>query len=725
MKKFPFVRQPDSKHCGPACLSSICRHYGKRISVHTLSGKCDVHPEGVSILGLSKIARSLGFDTLCVSIPCNKLMLVDCPCVLHWNQNHYVVMYGIDMKREVFYICDPAKGKYRLRKNELTDHWLGTSNKGVALLLEPTDEFRSIPEDGDSQYSSIRVVTGYLHEYRGYLIQMAMGLLFMSCLQFVFPLFTQVVVDVGIRWHDVNLLWLIMAGWLILVCAKTLTEMIRRRLMLHITMRVNVSLISRFFIKLMKLPMHFFESMTIGDLTQRIGDHNRVQSFLTTQLLGAVFAIITFIVFSVILLIYDIRIFLIFMTGSILYAVWILFFLQRRKILDYETFEIEAINQSKTYQFLSAIQEIKLNNCQRRRRWEWEDIQSDLFLIKQKVLRLQQIQESGTIFITETKNTVIIVVSAMLVMENQISIGEMMAIMFIVGQLNTPLDHMMGLLYSIQDMRLSLERINDVHSKEGESSDFGTISYINRCEIEFEHVSFRYDRHSPVYAVKDISFKVDANKITAIVGHSGSGKTTLMKLILGYYRNIDGGIYLSGRDLGEYDVDWLRTRFGVVMQDGFIFTESIARNIAVDDNEIDDDRLHKAAEIANIRDYIENLPHGYDTIIGRDGTGLSQGQRQRILIARAVYKNPDIMILDEATNALDAANERTIVENLTGYCKNRTVIVIAHRLSTVRNADKIVVMDHGRIVESGQHNELISKNGYYYNLIKNQIELSD
>ncbi len=724
MKRFPFVRQSDSKLCGLACLASICKYYGKHISLGFLSRYCDIQPEGISMLSLSKTAQSLGFGKLCVSIPYSKLTCIDSPCILHWNQNHYVVLYRINKNKEIFFICDPAKGKYKLCKKDLINHWLGISEKGAVLLLEPNSDFKNIQDFDEEKHSSLSIIAEYLHAYRGYLVQLTIGLLFTSCLQFVFPFLTQSVVDIGIHNRNINLLWMIMIGWLIIVFAKTLTEVIRRWLMLHITMRVNVSLISEFFIKLMELPMQFFESRTIGDLTQRVGDHNRIQSFLTTQLLDSFFSVLTFFIFGVILFIYNLKVFLIFLTGSSLYALWIMFFLDKRKIIDYEIFELEAINQSKTYQFLSSIQEIKIQNCKKRRRWEWEDIQSDLFLIKQKALRLQQIQESGGVFFTEVKNIVIIVMSAILVMNHQLSIGEMMAIMFIVGQLNAPLDQIMGLVYSFQDMKISLERINEVYDKEDESAQGGSLQNIESSDILLSHVSFKYDRHSPKFAVENISCIFEANKVTAIVGHSGSGKTTLVKLILGYYNNIEGEILVSGKNVKFYNVDWLRSCFGVVMQDGFIFTESIARNIAIDDNDIDWDKLYLATEIANIRNYIEGLPLGYNTIIGKEGTGLSQGQKQRILIARAIYKNPMFLILDEATNALDATNELSIVENLAKYYKGKTVIVVAHRLSTVKNADRIIVMDHGRIVESGNHNELISQKGYYYKLIKNQLELS-
>lgn len=723
--KFPFVKQTDSKLCGLACLSSICKYYGEDYSLNYLLDLCDIHSDGVSMLSLSKAAQTLGFKTLCVSIPYVQLLLVDSPCILHWNQTHYVVLYRIDSKKENFYISDPAKGKYSLSKQELLEHWFGANSNAPVLMLEPNKKFGTIKEKSRQSHSSFAIILGYLRTYHKYVLQLAIGLLFTSVLQVVFPIMTQIIVDKGIQSRNINLLWWILACWMIIVLAKTLTEMIRKWILLHITMRVNVSLISDFIAKLLSLPMSYFESHSIGDLSQRVGDHNRVQIFLTSQLLDSTFSVITFLVFSVILLIYNKAIFAIFMLGSLLYTLWILLFLKRRKLIDYETFEVEAANQSKTYQILASIQEIKLQNCRTRRRWEWEDLQAVLFSIKQKALRLQQIEESGSVFITEIKNILITVFSASLVIYDQLTLGEMMAISFIVGQLNSPLYQIMGLIYSFQDMKISLERINEVHYAKSEAEQFGELRCIERSSIQLSHVYFKYDRSIPIYAIEDVSVELEAGKVTAIVGWSGSGKTTLVKLMLGYYNNYAGEIKISGINMRNFNIDWVRTQFGVVMQDGFIFTESIARNIAVDDNDIDWERLDYAARISNIKDYIDKLPLGYNTLIGREGMGLSQGQKQRILIARALYKNPRFLILDEATNALDATNECIIVNNLAKFCHDKTVLVVAHRLSTVRNADRIIVLHQGRVVEVGSHDSLIDHKGHYYNLIKNQLELSE
>lgn len=489
-------------------------------------------------------------------------------------------------------------------------------------------------------------------------------------------------------------------------------------------MRINISLVSDFFIKLLKLPMSFFDTKLMGDLLQRIGDHTRVQNFLTGQVLNVVFTFLSFIIFGIVLFVYNPFIFGIFAIGSVCYGMWIISFLRKRKVLDYELFEQQARNQNKTYQLITSMQEIKLQDCEQRRRWEWEDTQADLFSVQMKSLKLQQTQEAGSIFINEVKNIIITVLAATAVINGQMTLGAMLAVQYIIGQLNSPVEQFMQFIYSLQDVKISLERINEIHEgKNEETKENQTTEFNSDKSIRIENVDFKYDPHALKKTIEDVSFDIPEGKVTAIVGASGSGKTTLIKLMLGYYPVVSGSISIAGRNINEYNLKWWRRHCGVVMQDGVIFSESIARNIAVDDGGIDVERLEKAARIANIHDYVMGLPLKYNTIIGRDGVGLSQGQKQRILIARAVYKNPDFIFLDEATNALDAKNERAIVENLDGFYKGRTVVVVAHRLSTVKNADQIIVLDGGRVVETGNHTSLIEKKGAYYNLVKNQLEL--
>ena len=573
---------------------------------------------------------------------------------------------------------------------------------------------------------SFKFLWNYISKYKNYFVQIILGLLLGCLLQLIMPFLTQAIVDIGIKHNDIGFVWLVLLGELMIVIGMTATDFIRRWLLLHISMRINISLVSDFFIKLLKLPMSFFDTKLMGDLMQRIGDHARVQNFLTGQVLNVIFTFLSFLTFGIVLFIYDKIIFCVFVAGSIIYALWISSFLRRRKVLDYELFEQQAINQNKTYQFITSMQEIKLQDCEQRRRWEWEDTQADLFKVQMKSLKLQQTQEAGSIFINEVKNILITVFAATAVINGQITLGTMLAIQYIVGQLNSPVEQFMSFIYSLQDVKISLERINEIHEgKNEESKENQAKTFDAKKSINIENIDFKYDPHALKKILEGISFDIPEGKVTAIVGASGSGKTTLIKLLLGYYRVMSGSISIAGRNINEYNLKWWRRHCGVVMQDGVIFSESIARNIAVDDGEIDVKRLEQAAKIANIHDYVMGLPLKYNTIIGRDGVGLSQGQKQRILIARAVYKNPDFIFLDEATNALDAKNERTIVENLDDFYKGRTVVVVAHRLSTVKNADQIIVIDKGKVVEVGNHEALTAKRGAYYNLVKNQLELGN
>ena len=540
------------------------------------------------------------------------------------------------------------------------------------------------------------------------------------------PFLTQSIVDVGIRNNDIGFIWLVLIGQLMLTFSRTAVDFIRRWLLLHISMRINISLVSDFFIKLLRLPMSFFDTKLMGDLLQRMNDHSRVNSFLTSQTLSVMFSLISFVVFGAVLFIYNSFIFLVFLAGSIVYGIWIALFMRRRKVLDYELFEQQAINSNKTYQFITSMQEIKLQDCEQRRRWEWEDVQADLFKVQMKSLKLTQTQEAGSIFINELKNIIITVLSATAVIHGDLTLGMMLAVQYIIGQLNSPVEQLMAFFYSLQDVKISLERINEIHlqnNEEDRGREQKTEFDNGGKAISLRNVVFKYDPHSLRTTIDGVNIEIAEGKVTAIVGASGSGKTTLIKLMLGYYPVMDGHIYIGYSPLSKYSLKWWRRQCGVVMQDGVIFSESIARNIAVDDGEIDKERLMKAAEIANVKDFVMALPLRFDTIIGRDGVGLSQGQRQRILIARAVYKNPDFIFLDEATNSLDAGNERAIVENLNRFYKGKTVVVVAHRLSTVRNADQIVVLDGGKVVETGTHESLTAKRGAYYNLVKNQLEL--
>ena len=723
---FPFYKQHDSMQCGITCLQMICKYYGKEYSLESLSRYCFATTEGVSMLGISEAANKLGLHTICGRVTMEQLPQAPLPCILHWSQNHFVILYKIKNNKK-FYIADPGKGLVTYTEKEFKNHWISTQSKGeekgIAMFIQPTPAFHELSGETTNRKRSFNFLFGYIKQYRRYFGQIILGALVGCVLQLIFPFLTQAIVDIGITHQNLGIIYLILLGQLILTISRTSVDFIRRWILLHISMRINISLVSDFFIKLLKLPMSFFDTKLMGDLMQRMNDHNRVEKFLTTQMLNVTFSLLSFIVFGCVLLGYNIFIFLIFLTGSILYGIWIAIFLKKRKLLDYELFEKQAMNNNKTYQFITSMQEIKLQNCEQRRRWEWEDVQADLFQVNMKSLKLQQTQEAGSIFINEVKNIIITVLAA--VIHGQMTLGMMLAVQYIIGQLNAPVEQLMNFLYSLQDVKISLERINEIHEMENEENNKEALNAFHDRDksLSFKNADFKYDPHNPNKTLDGINITIPEGKVTAIVGTSGSGKTTMIKLLLGYYPLLAGEITIGSTDLQKYNLKWWRKHCGVVMQDGVIFSESIARNIAVDDGEIEKERLLQAARIACIDNYIQTLPLKYNTLIGQDGIGLSQGQKQRILIARAVYKNPDYIFLDEATNALDANNERAIVENLMEFYKGKTVVIVAHRLSTVKNADQLIVIERGKIIETGTHTELIDRQGAYYHLVKNQLEL--
>ena len=733
MRKITIIFQHDSMQCGIACLQMVCKYFGREYSLDSLSKLCFATTEGVSMLGINEAANTLGLHTISARVTTTMLGKAPLPSILHWDQNHFVVLYKVK-KGKKFYVADPGKGLVTYGLDEFKQHWISTKSngedKGIAMFLETTPAFftyKMEDEEHIKEKRSFRFLLGYVRKYRKYFGQIILGLVVGSLLQLVLPFLTQSIVDVGIKNQDIGFVWLILLGQLMLTISRTAIDFIRRWLLLHISLRINISLVSDFFIKLLKLPMSFFDTKLMGDLMQRMNDHTRVNNFLTQQTLNITFAVLTFVVFSVVLFFYNKLVFTIFLLGSILYGAWMTLFLKRRKVLDYELFEQQAINNNKTYEFITSMQEIKLQDCEQRRRWEWEDTQAELFGVQMKSLKLQQTQEAGSIFINEVKNIIITVVAATAVIHGQMTLGMMLAVQYIIGQLNSPVEQLMNFFYSLQDVKISLERINEIHQMDDENGKEGLKTSIeNKDEgIDIKNIMFKYDPHALHKTIDDVNIHIPQGKVTAIVGASGSGKTTLIRLMLGYYPVLEGQINIGNTDINTINKKWWRRQCGVVMQDGVIFSESIARNIAVDDGNIDKERLLKAAEIACIKDYVMALPLKFNTKIGRDGVGLSQGQKQRILIARAVYKNPDYIFLDEATNSLDANNERSIVENLDKFYKGKTVVIVAHRLSTVKNADLIVVIDHGKVVEAGNHDSLTAKRGAYYNLVKNQLELGN
>lgn len=735
MRKFPLYRQHDSMQCGVTCLRMICAYWGKEYPAEYLDRLCGASREGVSLLGISETAAELGLKSVCAKLTTGQLAEVELPAILHWNQNHFVVLYRISRKRggkTVYHVADPGKGLRQYDGPSFEAGWIETrsrgEDKGIAMLAQPTPAFFSKRVPGKTARRSFTFLLGYLKRYRYYFGQVFLGLAVGSLLQLLFPFLTQAIVDLGIDHEDLGLIWLILLGQLALVTSQTALDFIQRWILLHVSMRVNISLVSDFFIKLLRLPMGFFDTRLMGDLMQRMGDHKRVEQYLTNEALTVLFSLLTFLVFGGVLLVYDPLIFAVFVAGSLLYGLWIAFFLGKRKRIDYELFEKEAENNNKTYRFITTMQEIKLQDCEQRRRWEWEDVQAGLFRVQAKSLKLKQAQEAGGILITQVKNILVTVLAATAVINGQMTLGMMLAVQYIIGQLNRPVEQLMRFIYASQDVKISLDRINEIHGQMEEEDGSESLKAYPDGEpgdLSLRRADFSYDPHAPRKTIDGVSLTIPRGKVTAIVGTSGSGKTTLVKLLLGFYPLLSGEIRVGRTPLGQLNKKWWRRQCGVVMQDGVIFSESIARNIAVDDGPIDTARLARAVEIANIKEFIQSLPLRYDTVIGPDGIGLSQGQKQRVLIARAVYKDPDYIFLDEATNALDANNEQAIVRNLDTFYKGKTVVIVAHRLSTVRHADQIIVIERGKIIETGDHQSLIDRRGAYYRLVSNQLELGN
>lgn len=724
-KGFPFFYQHDSMDCGPACLRMIAKYYGRHYTIESLRQKCHISREGVSMLGISNAAEDIGFKTIGVHISYAQFKEeVPFPCIVHWRQNHFIIVYKI--KKDTVFVADPASGLIKYTKKEFLDGWIsrkGDSDEGIALLFEPQPEFYSV--DGEKpDKAKFSFILQYLKPYKKLVLQLFLGMLIGTMLQLIFPFFTQSIVDYGIGNNNINFITLILIAQITLYAAQTAVEFIRSWILLHISTRINISIISDFLIKLMRLPIGFFDTKMIGDLMQRIGDHQRIQAFLTSSTLNIIFSFISLIVFAFVLAFYSVKLLVVFFIGSALYVLWVMIFLKYRRELDYKRFTQSSAERSNLIQMITGMQEIKLNNCEKQKRWEWENIQAKLFKVSISGLRLSQCQQSGAVFINETKNILISFISAYAVINGDMSLGMMMAVQTIVGQLNSPVIQMINFIQSAQDAKISLERLGEIHNRENESEDGDgkTSIFPEDKSISIENLSFHYDTLSDA-VINDVSLNIPEGKVTAIVGMSGSGKTTLVKLLLGFYSPTRGNVRIGGINLSNIKPQAWRAKCGTVMQDGFIFSESIAKNIAIGEDHIDEQRLLHAAKIANIQDMIENLPLGYNTKIGQEGNGISQGQKQRILIARAVYKNPDYIFLDEATNSLDANNERVIMDNLQEFFKGRTVIVVAHRLSTVKNADQIVVLNHGKITETGTHDELTAKKGEYYTLVKNQLEL--
>ena len=724
---FPIYRQFDAMDCGPTCVRMVARHYGKRFSQQEIRDRSHIDRQGVSLLGIAYAAESVGMRTVSVRATLETLATqAPLPCVVHWRQNHFVVVYRVT--RDRVYVADPADGERVLTHEEFLAGWIAEGatarERGVALLLEPGSAFFRQEDSADDDRITLRSLYSYVRGYRPYFAQVALGMVVAAVLQLVFPFLTQALVDHGIGHQDLGFVNLLLIAQLTLLASRTAVEFIRNRILFHVGTRIYIAVISDFLSKLLRLPIPFFDTRHVGDILQRVQDHSRIQQFLTVTVLQAVFSVMTLTVFSAVLAFYSWTIFGVFVVGSALYVGYALLFLRPRKTLDYQKFAEESRNQSALVELVGGISEIKLANAEQQKRWGWERIQARLFRVNLRALSLEQFQDGGAIAINEMKNIFITFIAAKLVIDGEMTLGMLLAVQYIIGQLNMPLAQIIIIAHGAQDTRIALERVGELRRHEDEErpgEQIGTLP--EGRSLVLQGVRFGYGGPLGEEVLKDMELEIPEGKVTAIVGTSGSGKTTLLKLLLKFYPPTAGEITAGGVSLRSLSPRVWRSECGVVMQDGQLFSDTIAGNIAVGEERVDTARLLHAAKVANIHQFVEGLPLGYNTRVGRNGVGMSQGQKQRLLIARAVYKRPSYLFFDEATSSLDANNEREIMQHLEEEFRGRTVVIVAHRLSTVRNADQIVVLDRGQVVERGTHAELAALRGAYYTLVKNQLEL--
>ncbi|GGB11560.1 ABC transporter ATP-binding protein [Puia dinghuensis] len=721
--------------CGPTCLRMVAKYYGRPVSADRLRNTANYGRLGTSMLGLADAAESIGFKSVGVKLSFDQLIdEAQLPAILHWDQYHFVVLTPESSRRKLT-IVDPAKGVIKLSKPEFLEHWASTRDsetpKGTVLLLEQDPLF--VPTEPDTGPAEMKKTIGwqqllaYIHQHKSYFFQLSLGLLLGSLLQLVFPYLTQSIVDTGINTHDLGFIEIVLAAQLMLLFSQTFIEFIRNRILLHVSTRINMSLLSSFWSKLLRLPMQFFDTRHPGDIIQRVGDHQRIESFLTGTALNTTFSILSLGLFSCVLLNYNISIFLLFMGGSVFYLIWIYFFLKYRRKLDYQRFAISSRENNAVMQMIYGMQEIKMNNAENTYRWAWEALQAAIFKINFRSLTLTQYQQIGAFFINQGKNILITYCVARLVIDGSLTLGTMLAIQYILGQLNGPVEQLISFIQQAQDAKLSIERLNDIHAQEDEEPAHKHFNHDIPGEhsIQIKNLSFAYPGPDNEPVLKSVSLTIPHNKVTAIVGMSGSGKTTLIKLLLRFYDRYQGEIHIGGANFKTISPRYWRSICGTVLQDSYIFNDTIRNNIAISNERIDERRLIRSCKIANILSFIESLPLGFYTKLGAEGSSMSGGQKQRVAIARAVYKDPQFVFFDEATNSLDANNERVILENLQQFFQNKTVVVVAHRLSTVKNADKIIVLDNGGVAEEGTHNELTRQKGKYYELVKNQLELGN
>jgi len=726
--KFPFYRQLDNKDCGPTCLRMVAKFYDKTFSREFLREKAGITRMGVNMGGIADAAEFINMRTLGMRISLESLVKeTPTPFIVPWRQKHFVVVYKTN--KEKIHVADPANGLLSYTYADFFNAWTNATDKtGFVLLLEPNAEFYK-QEEHKSNKKGFSFLYPYLKPYTKLIYQLFIGLLVGLSIQFTLPFLTQSIVDVGINNQDIPFIYLILIAQLVLFVSQTLVNIFRDWIMLHINGRFHIKMVSDFLFKMLKLPVNFFDTRNTGEHLQRIADHRRIQSFVSSQTVTTLYSSLLFLVFSGVLAYYDLTIFFVFIISAVFYLGWIFFFLKKRSELDFKRFDELSQSQSSLIQIINGVREVKVNNSQRKNRWKWEQVQISLFKTSMSSLKLAQTQTLGSNFINELKNIIITFLSATAVVKGDITLGMMLSIQYIVGQLNGPLGNFISFIQLWQDAKISLERLNQVHSldNEDEKSIKKVYQLPEQKSIYFKDLSFQYGSKSSLMVLKNLSFSIPEGKTTAIVGASGSGKTTLVKVLLKFYEPTSGSIFVGDTNLSDINNDFWRRSCGAVMQETFIFNDTIAGNISESEQGeiIDNEKLNNAVYISNIEEFVNRLPNKLNTDLGTSGIRLSGGQEQRLMIARAVYKNPEFIFFDEATSSLDANNEKVIMEKLNSFLKNKTSIIVAHRLSTVKNADNIIVLENGDIVEQGNHVQLTQKKGVYYQLVKNQLELGD
>lgn len=728
------IIQHDQMDCGPACLAMVASNYGKNYSLQYLRDNSFITKEGVSMFGIVEAAKKIGFETFPVKLTIEKLISSheSFPCILYWGKNHFVVLKKVSKKflssDYTFQIADPAHGLISIKEQEFKKYWISNDSMGIALFLKPSEEFFNIQVPKEKKIT-LNYILQYLTPYKRQLILMFFLLLAGSAVTLAFPFLTQALIDDGVSAKNLNLIALILLSQLGLFLGSITIEVVRNWLMLFIGTKLSITIISDYLKKMLQLPIRFFDTKKMGDFNQRIQDNERIEEFLTSQSLLTFFSIINFSVFFGVLLYYNYTILMVYLILTVLSIGWSYYWLKKRKVLDYLRFQQRAENQESVFEIIKGVTEMKLNQFEDFKRSQWEEVQQKLFKVNIRILKLNQIQLSGFEFMNQLKNILVTFLAATLVVNDKMTLGGLLSVSYIIGQMNSPVNQLISFFRSLQDAKLSLERLNEVQSYPAEESS-GQVALPlytqNNYEfkgIRFDDVSFQYAGSKSPYVLKNINLFIPEGKITAIVGASGSGKTTLMKLLLKFYEPTEGKISYDDININDISPENLRSSCGVVMQDGYIFSDSIERNIITGEKNADESKLRQAVKTANIEEFIESLPLRYETKIGASGNGISGGQKQRILIARAVYKNPHYIFFDEATSALDSANEKIIHDNLQEFFKGKTVVIIAHRLSTVKNADQILVLKNGELIEKGNHQQLVSERTEYFNLVKNQLEL--